>query len=100
MVNGHTCGRQDDQDSVDRERAEEEERQSHQQQSSSALDVLGSMLPFGHPNLGARRLMAIDSSGGHRTSNHGGATSKHGKTGNLPSLQHNLLLEIYQALLW
>jgi len=71
---------QDDQDSVDRERAEEEERQSHQQQASSALDVLGSMLPFGHPNLGARRLMAIDSSGGHRTSNHGVATSKHGKT--------------------
>jgi len=70
---------QEDQDSLDRERAEEDERQSYQQ-SSSALDVLGSMLPFGHPNLGARRLMAIDSSGGHRTSNDGGGASKHGKT--------------------
>ena len=42
---------------------EDDTDDSHRGQSSSPMEILGNMLPFGHPNLGARRLMAIHHGG-------------------------------------
>ena len=53
-----------------------QEDDANSRQSSSAMDILGSMLPFGHANLGARRLMAIDSSSHHHQNVHKSHTKR------------------------
>ena len=94
--------RQQDQDHIDDD--DDDHPAPH---PSSTLEILGSMLPFGAPNLGSRRLMAVDSSAGGYNNNHHHRkphVAKHGKkrrnTSSSPTIRYLDVTEsVYYATL-